>query len=184
KKYAFSEAIWHHANDGYTAIQKLLAGEEVYENELFRIVYQAEYLMEHDGQIPVQEAPAFMLQDDDEFINQLRTELQEKELPLEEEIVFEPVHEEIVDDSELVQNILTLIDVLESGSYNTLHHLTEDLRLLLHNKRIEQNAQANSLVKAVNSNALLYLAHGLSPQRRTLSLWKKALESAVQAIEG
>ncbi|NLD08468.1 MAG: response regulator [Xanthomonadaceae bacterium] len=184
KKYAFSEAIWHHANDGYTAIKKLLAGEEVYENELFRIVYQAEYLMEHDGQIPVQEAPAIMLQDDDEFINQLRTELQEKELPLEEEIVFEPVHEEIVDDSELVQNILTLIDGLESGSYNTLHHLTEDLRLLLHNKRIEQNAQANSLVKAVNSNALLYLAHGLSPQRRTLSLWKKALESAVQAIEG
>lgn len=55
KKYPFSEATWHHANDGFIAYQKRLTDEPLPETELNRLAFQADFLAQHKGIIPLQE---------------------------------------------------------------------------------------------------------------------------------
>ncbi len=49
--YPFSDAILHHALDGYDAIRALIAHPSEDTTELERIAYQAQYLIDHKGQV-------------------------------------------------------------------------------------------------------------------------------------
>ena len=60
--YPFSEAILYHALDGYDAAKALFADPDLQNNELQRLTYQAQYLIDHKGIIEpedvVAEAPS------------------------------------------------------------------------------------------------------------------------------
>lgn len=47
--YPFSEAILYHALDGYDAAKALFANPDLQNNELQRLTYQAQYLIDHKG---------------------------------------------------------------------------------------------------------------------------------------
>ena len=47
--YPFSEAILYHALDGYDAAKALFADPDLQDNELQRLTYQAQYLIDHKG---------------------------------------------------------------------------------------------------------------------------------------
>ncbi|GAA5093310.1 Hpt domain-containing protein [Wohlfahrtiimonas larvae] len=49
--YPFSEAILYHALDGYDAAKARLSNPEIQDNELQRLTYQAQYLIDHKGVI-------------------------------------------------------------------------------------------------------------------------------------
>ena len=54
--YGFSEAILYHALDGYHAAKARLENPELQDNELQRITYQAQYLIDHNGIIEPSES--------------------------------------------------------------------------------------------------------------------------------
>lgn len=55
--YPFSEAILYHALDGYDAAKALFANPDLQNNELQRIAYQAQYLIDHNGVIDLSDEP-------------------------------------------------------------------------------------------------------------------------------
>lgn len=188
KKYPFNEAIWHHAKDGFLAYQKRLAQIPLPETELNRLAFQAEFLAQHKGIIPLQEdlhEEATSLKE--EIPPPLpptsrKTEALPSPLSLPSETALKTDIYSNIDN--IFHNLPLLISQLKKGSKRVLQKFVNHLQVLSRYPQAYQQQAANQLIKAVRRNSLLYLAYGVTPKEERCTLWQEVLTHTTQLLQG